>query len=462
MPQPARKLVASRRQRSSTPSDSVSADTPKLSQRERLVDAMIELSARAGYQRVSIAQVSAQAGVSSATFYEQFEDKEDCLLAAYRSTAERVLGQVRLAGGRDWSAPARDALGQLLGGLWSNPDAGRVLLVEARAAGPRVRRERERALAGFERRIEARLGAAASDGQTLDIPAEALVGAVRSIALRHLRTDAEDELPPLVEDLLTWIGSYAIPGGRERWSAGCYALLPPAPGLDVSPPAPATAPARLPRGRHGLPPGVIARSQRTRIIYGTAEVMMAKGYANATVADIVAAAGVARDVFYSHFDDKLHAFLEAQRYSTQEVLDACAAAYFSADEWPQRIWNGLHTLLALTISHPSLAHLRLVECYAAGPDALSRTEDITRSFTVFLEEGYRYRPEASALPRVCSQAIVGAVFEAIYRQIARGDVANLARQLPLLAYIALAPFTGPQDAIALVTRMSARRAIVAA
>ena len=244
MPQPARKLVASRRQRSSTPSDSVSADAPKLSQRERLVDAMIELSARAGYQRVSIAQISSHAGVSSATFYEQFEDKEDCLLAAYRSTAERVLGQARLAGGHDWSAAARDALGQLLGALWSNPDAGRVLLVEARAAGPRVRRERERALEGFERRIEARLGTAASDGQTLDIPAEALVGAVRSIALRHLRTDAEDELPPLVEDLLTWIGSYAIPGRRERWSSGSYSLLPLAPGLDVSP-------RTRPRRRHG-------------------------------------------------------------------------------------------------------------------------------------------------------------------------------------------------------------------
>jgi AcrR family transcriptional regulator len=459
MGQPGRKLGASRRQRSSK-SDGVSANAPKRSQRERLVDAMIELSAHAGYQRVSIAQVSSHAGVSSATFYEQFEDKEDCLLAAYRAVAERVLGRMRLVGGRDWSAAARGALGELLGALRSDADAGRLLFVEARAAGPRVRRERERALEQFEQRMEARIQAARSDGETLDIPAGALVGAVRSIALRHLRTHTEDELPLRVEDLLTWIGSYAIPGGGERWSIGSCSRLPIAPGLAPAPPA--EAPARLPRGRHGLPPNVVARSQRTRIIYGTAEVMMAKGYANCTVADIVAAAGVARDVFYAHFDDKLHAFLEAQRFSTQEVLDACAASYFSAEDWPERIWNGLHTLIALIITYPALSHLRLVECYAAGPDALSRTEDITRSFTVFLEEGYRCSPESRALPRICSQAIAGAVFETIYRHIAHGDVTALARQLPLLAYIALAPFTGPVEAIALVTRMSNRPASTAA
>jgi AcrR family transcriptional regulator len=438
----------------------VSGDARRGSQRERLIDAMIELAARAGYQRVTIAQISSRARVSSATFYEQFEDKEDCLLAAYRTAAERVLGQMQLMGGPDWSAAARGGLGELLEALRSNPDAGRLLFVEARAAGPHVRRERERALDEFERRIEARIQAAPSDGLTLDIPAGALVGAVRSVALRHLHAHTEDELPLREDDLLEWIGSYAIPGGRERWSIDAYARLPIAPGLELPPPA--EAPTRLPRGRHGLPANVIARSQRTRIIYGTAEVMTAKGYAGCTVSDIVAAAGVARDVFYAHFDDKLHAFLEAQRYSTQEVLDACAAAYFSAEEWPQRIWNGLHTLIALIISHPSLAHLRLVECYAAGPDALSRTEDITRTFTVFLEEGYRYRPESRSLPRTCSQAIVGAIFETIYRHIARGDIAALARQLPLMTYVALAPFTGPVDAIALVTRMSAPHASVAA
>src|SRR5271166_3727883 len=98
MAQPTRKPVSEPRRRAPKARDSVSAKQPKRSQRERLLDAMIELMAQTGYQQVSIAQVSARAGVSRATFYEQFEDKEDCILAAYRAAGERLLAQAPRVG----------------------------------------------------------------------------------------------------------------------------------------------------------------------------------------------------------------------------------------------------------------------------------------------------------------------------------------------------------------------------
>jgi AcrR family transcriptional regulator len=218
------------------------------------------------------------------------------------------------------------------------------------------------------------------------------------------------------------------------------------------------APARLPRGRHGLPAGVVARSQRTRIIYGTAEVMMSKGYTNATVTDIVAAAKVARDVFYEHFEDKEHAFLEAQQFPRQYILDTCIAAYFTAAEWPERVWRVLETLIGLIAENPAIAHLQLVEAYAAGPAAIRRAEeDITRSCTIFLQEGYHYRPQAAELPSIIGQASAGAIFEIIQRQTARGEADRLIEHLPELTYIAIAPFTGAEEAIELVEQMVARR-----
>jgi AcrR family transcriptional regulator len=72
---------------------------------------------------------------------------------------------------------------------------------------------------------------------------------------------------------------------------------------------------------------VVARSQRTRIIHGTAAVVTEKGYADTTVADIVTAAGISRDTFYEYFTNKLDAFLAAQQFATQELLDACASAW---------------------------------------------------------------------------------------------------------------------------------------
>lgn len=430
------------------------ARASKPTQRERLLNAIIELSAKEGYQGVSIAQVSARARVSSATFYELFDGKEDCLLAAYRSVAERVFEQVRFEApdGTDWREVARGALTKLLTALRADPDGGRLLFVEAAAGGTLISDERRRVLGRFEQLAEAFLLGTQSDGETLDLPATALVGAVRSIVSRRLRTNAEDHLPAMVDDLIAWVASYSIPAGASAWSTSAHARQ-----SGASPRARQHADRarpRLPRGRHGLPAGVVARSQRTRIVYATAEVTMAKGYANTTVADIVAQAGVARDVFYEHFTDKQHAFLEAQQHPTQHIVDTVAAAYFSSHEWPERIWKGLSALLELIASNPAISHLRLVECYAAGPAAIRRAEEITRSFTVFLEEGYSYRPEAQRLPRLSSEAMTGATFEVIQRHVGRGDYAGLVQRLPQLAYVVIAPFAGPQEAARLVERLS--------
>jgi AcrR family transcriptional regulator len=427
----------------------------KPTQRQRLVDAMIELSARAGFQSVSVAQVAAQAGVSTATFYEQFGDKEDCLLAAYRAVAKRVFGQMRpVAGDGDWSSAARVGLKRLLSALQSDPSAGRVLFVEGLAGGQRIRAERRRVLGEFERLIQEFLDSPPKDGNTLDIPATAVMGALRNSVSKHLRTHVEDRMGLLVDDGLAWLESYAIPAGEARWSTGPNALLPtarPTQGRGAS----VRTPSRLPRGRHRLPAGVVARSQRGRLLHATAEVMMVRGYANATVADIVAQAGVSRDVFYAHFADKQHAFLEAQQHPTQYILDACAAAYFSAREWPERLWRCLDALLGLIVADPAISHLRLVECYAVGPLAIRRAEEITRFFTFFLEEGYGYRRQANGLPHVYSEAIVGAIFEIIQRSVAHGEAAQLPRRIPQIVYIAIAPFAGHEETIRLLEQFSA-------
>jgi AcrR family transcriptional regulator len=422
---------------------------------------MTELAAEHGFHGVRVAQVSSRAGVSMTTFYEQFDDKEDCMVAAYGRAAELMLAPLAPAqAGGDWCQNVQIALRELLLAVEASTDAARVVMIEGVVAGGRLRAERRRVVHEFERRTQKLLGRAPKNGYTLDIPTVAVIGAIRSIISRHLRAHAEDRLPLIVADIGRWMASYARPAGEQRWSTGPDALLPPAavPAAgDASPPS-ARALAPLPRGRHGLPANVVARSQRTRIMYAVAEVTMTKGYADTTITDIVAAAGVAREVFYEHFTDKQHAFLEAQQHPTQYLLDTCVAAYFRGQDWPERVWNALRTVTELIAANPAITHLRTVECYAAGPAAIRRGEEITRSFTMFWEEGYHYRPQAARLPRLCSQAIAGAVFEIIQRQVARGDGASMTRHLPQLTYLALAPFTGAEQAIRLLARMSAAHA----
>jgi AcrR family transcriptional regulator len=414
---------------------------------------MVELSTQGGYHEVSITELCSHAGVSSESFYEQFQGKEECFLAAYLACAERVFGRMRAAvADGEWSEAAPLALGELLSGLERDPDAGRLLFIEALGGGPLIRAERERVLLEFERGAE-QLLERTPRGKSVDVPLVAVIGALRHVISRDLRTHSEDRLPARLQDGLIWLSSYAVAAGAPPWSTSPAALF------EVThehAPSAAWAPETLPPGTHGLSAAMIARSQRTRLIFATAEVMMDGGYQSAKISDIVARARVARSVFYQCFASKEEAFLEAQQHPTQYILDRCVDAYFSGNEWPQRIWRCLETLLALISENPAISHLRLVECYAAGPAAIRRAEEITRSFTIFLAEGYRYRVQAASLPRLSSRAIAGAIFEIVRRQVERRELATLPAHLPQLAYIAIAPFAGAQEAIALVEEMKGR------
>lgn len=435
--------------------------TVETSQRDRLVAAMIELSARDGYQGVSVAQITAHAGISSATFYELFSDKEECALAAYRASTRRMLAEMRpidpdaIAGYEAWSQAAVAGIRRLLDAVCADTDAARLLLVESLGGGPRVREERRVVMGVFQDRARALLAATPPEAPRIDLPPVALIGAIRTIVSRHLRMSSEDQLPELAEELVAWLRSYEVSPGRTLWSMGPRARLR---ASRNSVPAPAPEPKRLPRGRHRLPPSVVARSHRTRIIHATAQVTREKGYADATVADIVSSAGVSRQVFYEHFADKHHAFLEAQHYPAQHIFDSCAAAYFAPSSWPERIWNGLQALLELVVVHPALSHLRLVECYAAGPAAIRRAEEVTRSFTIFFEEGFGAGGGRDPHSRLFSQAITGAIFEVIQRHAARDELELLPLLLPQLTYIAIAPFTGAEAAIDTIGELIARDA----
>ena len=52
------------------------------SQRERLLAAVVRVAAANGYESTSVADILEEAGVGRESFYELFEDKRDCLLAA--------------------------------------------------------------------------------------------------------------------------------------------------------------------------------------------------------------------------------------------------------------------------------------------------------------------------------------------------------------------------------------------
>src|SRR3982750_5014330 len=61
-------------------------------QRQRLFEAPPPVVARIGYADASAESISREAGMSKATFYEHFANKEVCILALFDEGARAVLG----------------------------------------------------------------------------------------------------------------------------------------------------------------------------------------------------------------------------------------------------------------------------------------------------------------------------------------------------------------------------------
>src|SRR6185436_18375051 len=60
-------------------------------QRQRLFEAAAAVFARTGYADASAEAISREAGMSKATFYEHFANKEECILALFDAAAAETL-----------------------------------------------------------------------------------------------------------------------------------------------------------------------------------------------------------------------------------------------------------------------------------------------------------------------------------------------------------------------------------
>jgi AcrR family transcriptional regulator len=117
-----------------------------VTQRARILQAMVEVVAERGFAGASVGLVIARAKVSPRTFYGQFGGLEECFVAVLDEGADRVIGLFREAFERErtWRDGLRSALASLLVMLDSEPVLARVWLVESLAASPVVLEHRER------------------------------------------------------------------------------------------------------------------------------------------------------------------------------------------------------------------------------------------------------------------------------------------------------------------------------
>lgn len=202
---------------------------------------------------------------------------------------------------------------------------------------------------------------------------------------------------------------------------------------------------RLPRGRHGLPPELVARSQRERLLAAVVRVTAARGYGATSVADILEEAGVGRESFYRLFDDKRDCMLAAHSALVDHLETTIRAAYDAPGPWVDRIRPSMAAMLDWFAADPAAARVTLVELGAMGEVSLARFREVFDRFTKLLDEGRDANGPAPQRPHASGLAI-GAGLARVYEEVVRGRAPELPNVLSELTYEVLVPFVGEEAA----------------
>jgi AcrR family transcriptional regulator len=413
------------RGRKLAPGPGVSAGDVELNHRERLYGAMVAVSAEKGYAETTVGGLIRVAGVSRTTFYKYFEDKEACFLTTLEVLVAGIVGITRsqLRSEESWQQRAGQGMETFMQLLVTQPDSARLCVVEADAAGPRARAVVDRAAKEFEAMVASVFEELPEQRGMPPEMVRAMVGAARKIMQTRLHRRTEGELLEMVPALIELAFRYKPP------------------------PGPLSDRSRRKRPTQPVAPG--ADEPAERIEAATMAAMARAGYAEATLADIAAEAGISLRTFYGTFPGKLEAFEAALLRGRLRIAAATVPAYRRASSWPEGVWALVHAGLAFLDAEPDFARLITVDVHGAGREALEGRDRAIEATRKFIEAGL---PSPSPENQVVVEAIQSGLYGILSERMRSKRRGNLRGLAPLMIYMTLVPFLGPDEAYEWATR----------
>lgn len=191
------------------------------------------------------------------------------------------------------------------------------------------------------------------------------------------------------------------------------------------------------------------RSQRQRIIEAMVSSCAEKTYPATTISDIVSRASISRTTFYKRFSGKRDCFDAALDACIAEVQAVAGASYSGEDSPPEAVRKTAAALLELMAARPDMAQLLAGDAVSVDPSVVARY----RRLLIPALEGL-FSGGQGGLHTNPGLAF-GRAQLLIFNQIAAGRSERLQELHPEMVYLALAPFTGHDEA-ARQARIAAR------
>ncbi len=183
---------------------------------------------------------------------------------------------------------------------------------------------------------------------------------------------------------------------------------------------------RLPPGPHGLPPELVERNQRERLIAAMAEVCGERGYVEASVAEVSKRAGVSTASFYRQFRDKRECMLVSFEELFGRLLEAIAGACPSDAEPVERARVGAASAAALLAADAPAASLLSVEILAAGAEGVRAQHEAIERLAGLVRGADGASESPSVRPPDAAWACVAAMVSLVARCLAAGETLDAA------------------------------------
>ena len=192
---------------------------------------------------------------------------------------------------------------------------------------------------------------------------------------------------------------------------------------------------RLPPGPHGLPPELVERNQRERLIAAMAEVCGERGYGESSVAEVAKRAGVSTASFYRQFKDKRECMLVSFEELFGRLLEEIGRVCGAEADPVEKARKGIALAAELLAADPPAARLLSIEIVAVGGAGVrAQHEAIERMAALLRASSGGTTAAASSANSDAAWATVVAMVALVGRRTAEGRSLNPA-ELEALAEV---------------------------
>jgi AcrR family transcriptional regulator len=173
-------------------------------QRQRLLAAAARALAEHGYAELTVEQILKRAGISRTTFYEHFENRRDCVLAAHEAAFDRLSAAVARPCGEesDWPRRLATAIGGAVDYATAAPEEALLLVPDAVGADPVLARRVAASTDSLVDLLRAGREHSAAAAGLPELTERALIGAATSVIGARLTTGQAGRLPELKPQLV--------------------------------------------------------------------------------------------------------------------------------------------------------------------------------------------------------------------------------------------------------------------